>query len=236
LRWIVCLWCAWVIAFLVLKLLLPLSLTLSLPILYCLSIIIPLQKHDQKTQMQGQVMSSSTTTKDLHRQQGRQRQNFELHRNSLAMKTWNNCLSEWFDCYRKSWNLPFLGYLKPFMHIVWSRSYLQSFLFYHINSYLQSSTPNRSFPNLGARLLLRGVVCHIPKFPFLNVNHFPKKSNFYKGFHYLNPNDFIMYFNEFKESKYLNCVQNYILNYSFIWVVKTLIIVSKKLFKRISIS
>jgi hypothetical protein len=30
-----------------------------------------------------------------------------------------------------------------------------------------------------------------------------------------------MYFNEFKELKYLNGVQNFLLNYSFIWVVKT---------------
>jgi hypothetical protein len=31
---------------------------------------------------------------------------------------------------------------------------------------------------------------------------------------------FSLYLNEFKESKYLNGVQNFLLNYSYIWIVK----------------
>jgi hypothetical protein len=39
--------------------------------------------------------------------------------------------------------------------------------------------------NLKTRFLLRGVVCHIPKFPFRNVNRFPKEiQNFLKDFIY----------------------------------------------------
>jgi hypothetical protein len=43
------------------------SLILSLPILYWLSIPKTLRKQDQRIQMQGgELMSSSTTTKELH--------------------------------------------------------------------------------------------------------------------------------------------------------------------------
>jgi hypothetical protein len=39
--------------------------------------------------------------------------------------------------------------------------------------------------NLGVKFLLRGVICHIKKFPFWNVNRFPKEiQNFPKDFIY----------------------------------------------------
>jgi hypothetical protein len=58
--------------------------------------------------------------------------------------------------------------------------------------------------NLGTRFLLRGVVCHVPKFSFLNVNHFSKRNpNFIKEFIHLNLKwfyfIFIFYLNEFNE-------------------------------------
>jgi hypothetical protein len=48
--------------------------------------------------------------------------------------------------------------------------------------------------------------------------------------------DLILYFNEFEKSKYLNGVQNFLLNFSFIWVVKTFkqkVLSLKSLFKKI---
>jgi hypothetical protein len=47
---------------------------------------------------------------------------------------------------------------------------------------------------------------------------------------------YFVFINEFEESKYLNGVQNFILNYSFIWVMKTFkqkVLSLKSLFKRI---
>jgi hypothetical protein len=94
-----------------------------------------------------------------------------------------------FDCYRIfepiiSWSTIILDYLKPLMHIVCSPLSLLSFIFDPFKSYLLS--PNSSALatlNLGARFLLRGVVCHILKFLFQNVNHFSSINlNFQKDF------------------------------------------------------
>jgi hypothetical protein len=53
---------------------------------------------------------------------------------------------------------------------------------------------------------------------------FHNKFKFSKEFHLISVKmilfDFILYLNEFKESKYLNGVQIFLLNCSFIWVVK----------------
>jgi hypothetical protein len=48
---------------------------------------------------------------------------------------------------------------------------------------------------------------------------------------------YFVFINEFEESKYLNGVQNFLLNYSFIWVVKTFkqkVLSLKRLFKTFS--
>jgi hypothetical protein len=67
------------------------------------------------------------------------------------------------------------GYLKSLIHYVWSPLSLQSFLFYCINSYLlTTNSSSLASLNLGVRFLVWGVVCHIPKFLFWNVNHFPQ--------------------------------------------------------------
>jgi hypothetical protein len=99
------------------------------------------------------------------------------------------CLSV-FDCYITfvsiiPWSSIIFGYhLRPLMHIVWSPFSLQSFLFNLIKSYLLSlNSSSLASLNLGARFFLKGVVCHIPKFPFHKVNRFPKgNSKFSKGF------------------------------------------------------
>jgi hypothetical protein len=91
-----------------------------------------------------------------------------------------------------------LDYLKPLMHILCSPLSLPSFLFDPTKIYLSRSIPNPSFPESQGDISFKegggggGVVCHIPKFPIRNVNHFSKRnSNFQKGFIYFHLNGFL---------------------------------------------
>jgi hypothetical protein len=98
----------------------------------------------------------------------------------LGVEDMKHLLAWVFDCYRNfepiiPWSTIILDYLKPLMHIVCSQLSLQSFLFNPTKSYLSSA--NSLAPaslNLGVRFFLREIVCHIPKFLFQNVNHFPQ--------------------------------------------------------------
>jgi hypothetical protein len=91
---------------------------------------------------------------------------------------------------------------KPLLHIVWSPSSLQSIIssitsfwsFQNLSSKPKLLSP--SFPESQDEILSKGVVCHIPKFLFWNVNHIPTtNSKFPKTAFILFWNDFILYLN-----------------------------------------
>jgi hypothetical protein len=104
-----------------------------------------------------------------------------------ALKTWSVCMLECLIAIEplSLWlldQLVILDYLKALVHIVCSPSVVQSILIYRINSYLLSPKFLILLSlNLRARFLLGGggVVCHIPKFPFRNVNNFPKATQIF---------------------------------------------------------
>jgi hypothetical protein len=156
------------------------SLILSLPMLLAVDSQNPLNvwSKDSDARRTGDVIITDNWS--LHQQWGKLKMKYWTSLHLFSIEDLKYLLTCVFDCYRKSLSLSILdqhfifGYQKLLMHIMWSPFFSSIISFQSIKSYLlRTNSSSLASLNLGARFLLRGIVCHILKFQFCNVNHFP---------------------------------------------------------------